>query len=195
MNFSQAAATHLLPFIFRLVICVVVIPAGWGKMMTETEYSGSQLETLVQLGVVGEADTPENVKERSLYGLAVLLQEHELPEPVITAWAITLVELIGGGLLLIGLLSRVWAFGIAIIMSGGFALESIPAIQASGGIFDLSTNIFNMAAAQLALAALAVGVLLSGSGFLSLDRAIFGKGTRSKKTRNQEDEEDLEFEE
>jgi putative oxidoreductase len=195
MNFSQAAAIHLLPLIYRLVICVVVIPAGWGKMMTETEYSGSQLDTLVQLGVVGEADTAENVKERSLYGLAVLLQDHELPKPVITAWVITLVELIGGGLLLIGLLSRLWALGIAAIMAGGFALESIPAIQASGGIFDLSTNVFNMAAAQLALAALALGVLVSGSGFLSLDRAIFGKGTRKKKSRSDEDEEELDFEE
>ena len=195
MNFSQAAATHLLPLIFRIVICVVVVPIGWGKMMTQTDFSGSQLESLTKMGVVDEANTEESVSERSLYTTAICLEDHGLPEPVITAWVTTLVELVGGGLLLIGLFSRLWALGIAVIMSASFALESIPAIQDFGGIIDLSPPVFNLAAAQLALAALAIGIVFSGSGVLSLDRSIFGKPKRRKKSRVDEAEEDIDFEE
>jgi len=195
MNFSQAAATHFLPLIFRIVICVVVIPTGWAKMMSQTDFSGTQLESLTNMGVIDEANTEEKVSERSLYTMAIFLDEQGLPEPVTTAWVITLVELIGGGLLLIGLFSRLWSLGICVIMSGSFALQSIPAIQDFGGIIDLSPSVFNLAAAQLALAALALGIVFSGPGILSLDRSIFGKPKRTKKTKVDEAEEDIDFEE
>jgi len=195
MNFSQAAATHFLPLIFRIVICVVVIPTGWAKMMSQTDFSGTQLESLTNMGVIDEANTEEKVSERSLYTMAIFLDEQGLPEPVTTAWVITLVELIGGGLLLIGLFSRLWSLGICVIMSGSFALQSIPAIQDFGGIIDLSPSVFNIAAAQLALAALALGIVFSGPGILSLDRSIFGKPKRTKKTKVDEAEEDIDFEE
>ena len=193
MNFSQAATVHLLPLIFRIVICVVVVPTGWGKMMTQTDFSGVQLESLVKMGVIDEANAQETVQERSLYSTAICLHDHGLPEPLITAWVVTLVELIGGGLLLIGLFSRLWGLGLAVIMAVSFALESVPAICANGGIVDISPSVFNLAAAQLALAALAIGITFSGSGILSLDRVIFGKPNRKKKTRVEEPEEDIEF--
>src|SRR5262245_32882222 len=49
--------------------------------------------------------------------------------PIWLAWAATLTELIGGGLVLLGLLTRFWAFGLACVMGVAMWLTQIgPAI-------------------------------------------------------------------
>lgn len=196
MNFSTISARHIVPLLARAVLCLVFIPAGWGKVMVEEDFTGSDLTSLRELGVVetpkdDAKDNQDTVKARKVNSLAIYLKAHDAPQPVIAAWMVALIEVIGGGLILIGLFTRLWAFGLAGIMGTAFALESIPAICGAGSVFSLSSGIFNTAAAHLSLAVLAFGLLLTGAGFLSLDSAIFA---HRRHARHKLDEEELDEE-
>lgn len=87
-------------------------------------------------------------------------------------------EMVGGAMLLVGLFSRLWALGLAFTMGVAFYLTSFSAIAATPMPFDFVQNMgaFQSAALQLALFALAFGVLLTGAGGLSLDRLLFKRG-------------------
>ena len=99
-------------------------------------------------------------------------------QPVALAWLTTLTELIGGGLLLVGLFSRVWGLGLAIVMAAAFYLTSYGQLLEVGP-FAMAADIesgyaaFNRMYVQLGLGVLALGVFLTGPGPLSLDRLLF----------------------
>ena len=185
MSFSNTAARHFVPLLARIVLCLVFIPTGWGMVMTEKEFSGSDVTVLRELGVLEapkddakpntEADTARTVNV-----LAIALDTHKAPQPLIIAWVIALVALIGGGLILIGLFTRLWALGLAAIMGAAFALESVPAICAAHSVFTLSIATLTTAAASLGLGVLAIGLLFTGAGILSLDTAIFSHRHHSR---------------
>ena len=197
MNFSQGSAAHFIPLLARIALCVIFIPAGWGKIMGEQAFSGPDLSTLKELGVFvsPESDEPldeeTEIKTRTLYRDAIIIKEHDLPYPVVGAWLVALTELLGAGLLLIGLFTRIMAFGFAVIMGFAFAVISIPAIQNAGGVFDLPPPVFYQAASQIAIAILATGLLFSGAGWFSIDTAIFshGKSVSRKRIKNDFDDE------
>ena len=196
MNFSQGSAAHFVPILARIALCVIFIPAGWGKIMGERTFSGPEISVLQEIGAASktEADAqPAEIKMRPLYEDAILIKEHDLPYPVIGAWLVALTELLGGGLVLIGLFTRIMSMGFATIMGFGFALVSLPAMESSGGVFNLAEPIFYQAAAQIAIAALALGLLFSGAGSLSVDAAIFSHG-RSVSRRDYADEFDADEE-
>ncbi|MDE0888792.1 MAG: DoxX family membrane protein [Phycisphaerales bacterium] len=196
MGFSRVAALHLTPLLTRIVLCAVFVPAGWSKIMDEVEFSGPTAASIRSLTGAQEATstpvafrqelTPPSetarlsaespLKVRRLYGLAVMLHEAELPYPVILAWLAAITELVGGGLLLFGLFSRIWSVGLGIAMGVAFVLTSFPAIQAAGP-FGLDPTAFTKASAQIALFVLALGIVLGGPGGISLDQAIFGGRT------------------
>ena len=119
------------------------------------------------------AAAEDSISARGVYGLAVMLDQNDVPEPVIAAWVSAAVELVGGTLLLVGLLSRIWALGLAFAMGVAFALTSWP-ILLEVGPFGLDLAAFNQAAAQIGLGTLAIGVLLSGPGAIAIDHGIFG---------------------
>lgn len=203
MNFSQRSASHFVPILARILLCLVFVPTGWGYIMDESTFSGPQIQSLMDLGVIeldssadgpapGTADPPREIKARSLYSVAMTLQEHKFPQPVITAWAIAITQLIGGGLLLLGLFTRISAFGLAVIMGFAFALISLPEIQVIGGPFGLPKPLLLQASAQLALGTLALGLLFSGAGVLSIDSAIFSHGHKSSRRADRDEEEDYE---
>ncbi|MCH2161887.1 MAG: DoxX family membrane protein [Phycisphaerales bacterium] len=197
MNFSQGSAAHFVPLLARIALCVIFIPAGWGKIMGEQAFSGSEISTLKELGVListdSESATTEEaseVKTRALYRDAMVIKEHDLPYPVVGAWLIALTQLLGGGLVLIGLFTRIMAFGFAVIMGFAFAIVSIPAIDTAGGIFDLPPPVFYQAAAQIGLAVLAAGLVFSGAGWASIDAAIFSHGKSVSRKGYQDDFDD-----
>ena len=189
MNFSQGSAAHFVPILARVLLCVIFIPAGWGKIMGERTYSAPEISVLEELGAVtkAEKDAEAELKMRPLYQDAITIKSHDLPYPVITAWLIALVELVGAGLLLIGLFTRIMALAFAVIMGFGFALLSWPAIEAAGDLFNLPPPLFHQAAAQLALGVIALGLVFSGAGAVSVDAAIFSHG-RSVSRRDYVDE-------
>ena len=119
------------------------------------------------------SDPEAPLEIRNVLGLATMLDAHGLPMPVVLAWIAALVELVGGGLLVIGLLSRVWALGLLVAMGVAFALTSLDPLLASGP-FGLDVPAYTKAVAQLALGALALGLLVSGPGAVAIDHSIFG---------------------
>ena len=188
MSFSQSSATNFVPFLARLVLGAVFVIAGWNKLMTEHDFTPAETATLRAAGVV-EADgstssapaTPDaeespagGVTTRSLHRITVMCQESGLPYAPWLGWATMATELVGGGLLIVGLFSRIWGLGLAIVMGFAFYLTSLPVLRTTSP-FALPPETFLAAALQLSLLVLAIGVALAGPGGASLDRAIFGR--------------------
>ena len=196
MGFSRVAALHLVPLLARIVLCAAFVPAGWQKIMSMETFTGPDATTIRSMcdfpgnpptaettETTKAAETPETTKAvetaaaepveaRRVYGLAAMLSQKDVPYPLAAAWIAALTELVGGGLLLVGLFSRVWALGLAVTMGVAFSFTSCPALAAAGP-FDLALLDYLKAVAQLALGVLALTVFLTGPGAVALDRAIF----------------------
>lgn len=95
-------------------------------------------------------------------------------EPV--AWGAAVVQLLGGVLILVGLLTRLWAFLMAAMLGASFWLTSV---QGSGMFdqnpFDWAANgaAFQEMFFTLAMFVLAFGVLMTGPGMLALDKLLW----------------------
>ena len=202
MGFSRVASLHLVPLIARIVLCAVFVPIGWNKIMNTTTFTGEDATTIRRLmdetpstpapsddsnEAAEDASPAEDIKARQVYGLAAMLDSSGVRYPVIAAWLTATVELVGGGLLLIGLFSRVWGVGLAIVMGVAFALTSWPIIS-DVGPFALEMPVFNSAAAQIALAALGLGIFLGGPGGVAIDHGIFGRQQREGRTEEAPDD-------
>ncbi len=141
-----------------------------------------------------EAETtpsePATYTAKPLHGITLMLDKAGWPAPVWMARLAAFTELVGGGLLLVGLFSRFWGLGLAIAMGVAFCLTSVPALLGAGnvftGLFNLPMDVFTGMFTQLGLLVLAFGVFLTGAGPISLDRALF------RKTAEEDDDEDEE---
>ncbi len=121
---------------------------------------------------IEQAPGPQ-VTAKRLHHITVMLVDGGLDwKPGLMAWAGALTELFGGGLILIGLLSRLWGLGLAVVMGCAFYLTTWAAIGEHGW-FSLPVSEFNTMFTQLGLFVLAFGVLLTGPGAVSFDRALF----------------------
>lgn len=115
------------------------------------------------------------VQARKLYGIALLLnrsgiEQYEKP----LAWGAALTELVGGALILIGLFSRIWGIGLAIVLAVAFYTTTWTDFSADPyGFLDTRFNHFF---AQVGLFVLAFGVFLTGAGAISADRVLFRHG-------------------
>ena len=114
----------------------------------------------------------EGVEARRLYGYAIVFAEAGWPQPKLLAWSFAFLMLVGGSLLLLGLLTRLWGLLFAIASGGLFWIESWP-IVAEHWMFGLDDASFVLITAQATLTVLGLGLLFSGGGLLSLDHAIF----------------------
>lgn len=135
---------------------------------------------------------PEGDFEASaVHGVTLLVHNAGWPQPVLMARLAAWTELVGGGLILVGLFSRLWGLALAGTMGVAFYLTSLPAMQGASGVqlwamlsADGGMGQFNTLFAQLGLFVLALGIFLTGPGPLSLDRAFF------KKSGEREDQEE-----
>ena len=119
--------------------------------------------------------TPASVKARRLYGVALHIESTGFGSPVLFAWIAVLVAIIGSGLALIGILSRMWALGLVVLAVGNFMIGTMPEVCASTfALFSMPTETFNAFIAQISTFTLAAIVLLCGPGAFSLDRLLFG---------------------
>lgn len=155
------------------------------------------------------SDFPTEVKARKVYGVALMLHAAANPRPnedgktpfplwpafaaqgqwpVYFAWAVAITELVGGGLLLVGLMTRTAALGITGTMLGAVWLSEVgPAMQAGttilgfipehAGGYDvaLAPNGYVTLLWQMSLLAMALSLTMLGAGGLSLDGAMGGK--------------------
>ena len=88
-----------------------------------------------------------------------------VPAPTITAPLVAIVELAGGVALIIGLLTRLAALGLAINMLGAIVF-----VRLAGGFF-----IPNGAEYEMVLCVACIGLVIAGAGAPSVDEAIAGR--------------------
>ena len=121
----------------------------------------------------------DSVRAKRLHRLTVMLvNDSPYPErfkPQWLAWVAAGTELVGGGLLLLGLLSRVWGAGLAITMVFAFYMTSLEPVL-DYGVLNLPMPIFNQVFTQICLFVMAIGIAMTGAGGFSLDRLLFGGG-------------------
>jgi uncharacterized membrane protein YphA (DoxX/SURF4 family) len=117
----------------------------------------------------------EPIKARALHKVTLMVDKAGWPYPVWLGRIAALTEFVGGICLVLGLLSRVWGLGLAIAMAVAFWLTTWPVLTGTS-MFQLSIPDYNRFVAQIALFALAFGIVLTGAGAASLDKRIFGSG-------------------
>ncbi|WP_226011350.1 DoxX family protein [Halomicrobium salinisoli] len=98
-------------------------------------------------------------------GFAGFLGSMGVPAPGLTAWVVTLVELVGGVLILVGLFTRAAAALAAVVMLVALALVHLPQGLAADGTAIERTLL--MALASLAL-------VVRGAGPLSIEEGVLG---------------------
>jgi uncharacterized membrane protein YphA (DoxX/SURF4 family) len=176
MTSSNLAANQLMPFLFRLLLCAVFVPIGWTSIMGTQMFSAEDSTVLRSLEVAAEVpdgEAPTNVETRPLYALSIMIAERSLPRPVFTAWGLMIVALVGGSLLLIGLFTRLWGVGLATYIGLIFSFDSLDAFRAAPDLFQADPTLLLHAGGELALGLIAVSLIFTGGGAVSLDQAIF----------------------
>lgn len=163
------------------------------------------------------ADFPTPVKLPRLYRIALMLKASAHPQPdaegktpmvlvpiwaadtkvpgigmatpVVLAWVAAITEVVGGAMLLVGFMTRLWALGLVGVMLTAIWLTTIgPAIQAGNaflGFLPSHHHIFAITEQgfpymhefwQFALACMAFAVMFAGPGAISVDGILFGGG-------------------
>lgn len=103
--------------------------------------------------------------------------------PVYMAFSIAAVEIIAGAMLLLGMLSRLWALAIACVMVGAIWLTQIgPAMATGDTVLGFLPNYpwgdpgkWMPLMWQVSLLASALAVFFAGSGAMAVDNAMFGR--------------------
>ncbi len=125
------------------------------------------------------ADATDAVMAKPIYQDAVRLTAAGLGPPRAPAWlpvwaarVTAFFQLVGAGLLVIGLLARVWATGLSVFIAMGFYLTSWTALQ-HYGLTPLPQAEFEALFSHVCLFVMALSVALTGAGGLSLDGVFF----------------------
>ncbi len=126
------------PTVLRVTLGVIMAVHGWQKLT---------------------AMTPAGFGNGMLDGLGV-------PAPVAMAWVVTLVELVGGIALVLGLASRIAAAANGLVLAGATLL-----VKTDLGLVAEMGSPLPGAELDLALIALSIGVVALGPGRLAIDRS------------------------
>lgn len=145
---------------------------------------GAAIDGSIEPPLVADGWAPGGVEARALHELTLTLDRLGLPGPHVGAWVLTVFELVGGALLLVGLFSRLWAGGLFVWLVAIFALVSWPSVRGTW-FFTTPEPALSVAISQLALAVLALLVVTAGAGRWSLDGQIF---RRAESAGDEDDE-------
>ena len=140
------------------------------------EAGGSDQPVVSPPAAMPTLDDSATYTAKGMHRVTLMCHENAWPVPKYMALAAGITELLGGGMLLIGFLSRIWALGLAITMGVAFFFVSMGYNQifaTNPFEFALQHGQFNAAFSQLGLFVLSFGVLMTGPGPLSLDRMLF----------------------
>ncbi len=128
-----------------------------------------------------KATSADAVMAKRMYVDAVSMVESGLGPPSIPKWIPVwlarigaFIELIGAGLLVIGIFSRVWAFGMVVLVGISF-YATCGSIIGDYGLAPLPATDFSSVFSHVGLLVLAAGVLVTGAGGLSLDHLLWGE--------------------
>ena len=128
----------------------------------------------------GTADTEDDFRFPLIPGML-----GQAPYPVYLAWAVGLIELISGVLILVGFLTRLNALLLVGIMAGALWMTSFgPAIASGNAVWGFlpqpaldnpfAPGAYATLLYQITCFFLALALLFAGAGTLSLDRLLFG---------------------
>ena len=146
----------------------VITPASLRQTTTAPGTQPSATPTTAPVTITGKH------RATAMHFVTLMVDAQGWPYPVWMARLAAFTELIGGGLILIGFLSRLCGLGLSCVMGVAFYLTSLPAIINHGPL-NLPPQESSTAFLQLALFVLAFGVLLTGPGPLSIDGLLFGR--------------------
>jgi putative oxidoreductase len=105
-------------------------------------------------------------KASGIDAFAGTLTQLGIPFPTVAAWGVGLLELVGGILLLVGLLTRAVAALLAVDMAVATALVHLPnGFVVSNGGYEYT----------LVLGLSAIGLAIGGSGAISVERSVGGQ--------------------
>jgi uncharacterized membrane protein YphA (DoxX/SURF4 family) len=217
MRHRDRVGLNFAPLLLRLMLGVIFLQAGLGKVLQDTEYAPEKAIMLAQMGVleppvqaIGEEkaitieDYPNPVRARRVYGLALRIHASAWPEPmeggakmrpiwppefatgqlpVMIAWIVAGTEIAAGAFVLVGLLTRFAAFGLACVMIGAMWLDQIgPAVQNGQTMLGFLPryDVFDPAAwqklwLQFALFMSALALAFLGPGRASMDALLTGR--------------------
>lgn len=203
MRLRDKLALSVAPIMLRILLGLVFLWVGVGKVVDRIPVSGDDAVVLTRLGAYEPEGDPT---VRRLNEDALLIYRGANPgedqsgkqrastwpsalaggnAPVVLAWTGALVAIVGGALMFVGLLTRLWAALLMIAMIVALWLTQLgPAIQTGQTAFGIFPDrpLFNPAEWQgviwpFTLFMAALTLVLAGPGAYSLDRAIFGKGS------------------
>lgn len=106
-------------------------------------------------------------KYQGVDGVAGFFTSLGIPAPAVMAWVVTVVELVGGICLILGLLTRIWAGLAAIVMLTVFFTA-----KAGAPIVNMTGEPGPALELEAAILAGAVALALIGPGKLSLDAML-----------------------
>lgn len=229
MSYRDSLALSLAPLLIRLGLGITFLWAGVPKFAQGTfEGHQAQVLTQMNVGTPAVASpaatqselpatSPEiappddeaaaaadvsavpPVRARQLHHITVMLSDAGHPFPKLMAWVAAITEALGGALLIVGLLSRIWGAGLAVAMGYAFYLGTLPQIRAhidpaaGGGALGQWWKAWNAlpgveggfviqsgAMFQMVLFLAALSIFFGGPGRISLDRLLFGHPRRAK---------------
>jgi len=184
----------LLKVLVRLVLGTGLFFMGWHLIFTTTTLTSDQIDllegtpsvALVRTALVDETPTAEEAvvttgtfERKAVAELALKLHEAGVSNAALgLAWGVALLQLIGGAMLVVGLLTRLWACLTVCMLAGLFWALSVEA----AGMFAM--NPFDWMGQPLEFQTMylqgfgmlaALFLLGGGGGRLSLDQFLFGR--------------------
>ena len=126
-----------------------------------------------------DPDGPTPLQAKRLYNASIRLVESGFGPPDMPAWipiwlarVNAFLQLVGAGLLAIGMFSRLWAAGLLAIVGVAFYPHAGMLVGAIG-LEPIPTEQFQLLFSHVGLIVLAIGIVLTGAGGMSVDRIIF----------------------
>jgi putative oxidoreductase len=136
------------------------------KLLGES-WDGALLLGRLALGVIFVAHGYQKLFVAGVDKIGMMFEQFGFPAPLFFAWVVSLVEFFGGIAVLVGVLTRWAALGLAITMVVAILTVKLPKglIAQQGVGYEL----------DLALLGLALVLLLAGPGRISLEKGLLGK--------------------
>lgn len=195
---GNAARPTASPLVLRLLLGVIFIWAGLGKMMGTVTFTGADAARMGELRGVSPAEDPTTA--RRVQALALGIDRAARPtegrawwvsglgpvrvSPGLQAWGVAIAEVAAGMLLVLGLFTRVGAGLVVGVMAGAVWITQVGPAIASGqtllgvlpkrDVGDLSQWTGLLLQGTLLVVAVVVGML--GPGRVSMDARMFTRG-------------------
>ena len=139
-QYRNATSMDLVALIVRITLAIVFIYHGYGKV-----FAGGHEH------------------------IAAMMAEKGAPLAALLGWMAGLAEFVGGVLIVVGLLARLWALGLMVVM-----IVAIGTVHWANG-FSIQNGGFEYC---LTLLLISFSIVVSGSGWYSVDHIVFTRWPR-----------------